>query len=195
MITFKSKSSLLELTSSYKNCPASLKNKTVSDFWQWGFSDLLQNTTRGILAEYIVAVLLGVDNKPRSPWQSFDLKLADGRTIEIQTMSRLQAWAQKQLSDPRVIIRPRRYWSDKTGIMENTPSLNADLYIICYFTAENHSIANTLDLDQWEFFVLNKNKVEDMLKNTKSISLKTLKNHKIKPLKAGDLALEIAKIK
>lgn len=43
----------------------SIAKRTVSDFWQWGFSDLLQNTTRGILAEYIVAFLLGVDDHPR----------------------------------------------------------------------------------------------------------------------------------
>jgi len=30
-------------------------------FWQWSTSDLLTNTTRGILAEYIVATDLGVD--------------------------------------------------------------------------------------------------------------------------------------
>jgi hypothetical protein len=194
MTEFAMKSTLLDLTTHFKNCPVALNNKTVSVFWQWGFSDLLQNTTRGILAEYIVAVLLGVDGKPRNPWESFDLRLNDGRTIEIKTMSRLQAWAQKQLSEPRVVIRPSRYWSAKTGIMEKTPSLNADLYIICYFTAEEHSTANPLDLDQWEFFVLDKNKVKDVLKKTKSISLKTLKNYNIKSLKADDLAFEIVKV-
>jgi hypothetical protein len=28
---------------------------TVSDFWRWAFSDLRDNTTRGILAEFLVA--------------------------------------------------------------------------------------------------------------------------------------------
>jgi hypothetical protein len=185
---------MLNSTTRFKNCPSPLQKKTVSDFWQWGFSDLLQNVTRGILAEYIVAVLLGVDGKPRKPWESFDLRLSDGRTIEIKTMSCLQAWTQKQLSRPLVDLSPKRYWSYDTNIMEKTPSLNADLYIICYFTAEDHSTANTLDLNQWEFFVLDKSTVKDILKKTKSISLKTLKNHNIQPLKAENLASEIAKV-
>jgi hypothetical protein len=68
-----------------------LGGKTIVDFWQWAYSDLLQNTTRGVLAEYIVAVLLGLDEKPRNPWTSYDLKLANGKTVEVKTMSRLQA--------------------------------------------------------------------------------------------------------
>ena len=185
---------MLNSTKGFKNCPSPLQKKTVSDFWQWVFSDLLQNTTRGILAEYIVAVLLGVDDKPRRPWESFDLVLSDGRTIEIKTMSRLQAWAQKQLSTPKVKLSPKRYWSYDTNLLEKTPSLNADLYIICYFIAEDHSTANTLDLDQWQFFVLTKNKVKEILKKTQSVSLKTLRNHNITPLKAENLASEIAKV-
>lgn len=27
---------------------------TVSDFWSWAYSDLLNNTSRGVLAEYLV---------------------------------------------------------------------------------------------------------------------------------------------
>ena len=194
MTLFPTKATLLNSATGFKNCPSPLKKKTVSDFWQWGFSDLLQNTTRGILAEYIVAVLLGIDSKPRRPWEPFDLILNDGRTIEIKTMSRLQAWAQKQLSTPRVDLSPKRYWSYDTNLMEKTPSLNADMYIICYFTAEDHSTANTMDLSQWQFFVLTKNKVKEILKRTKSVSLKTLTNHNITPLKAENLALELAKI-
>ena len=60
--------------------------------------------------------------------------------------------------------------------MEKNPSLNADYYVICYFKAENHSTANCLDLNQWEFYVLTRVKVETILKKVKSISLKTLES-------------------
>ena len=33
---------------------------TVGDYWQWACSDLLMNTERGVLAEYLVALALGV---------------------------------------------------------------------------------------------------------------------------------------
>lgn len=33
----------------------------VLGFWQWSSSDLLMNTMRGMLAEYIVALACGID--------------------------------------------------------------------------------------------------------------------------------------
>ena len=105
---------------------------------------------------------------------SFELRLSDGRAIEVKTMSRLQAWAQKQLSEPRVVLSPKRYWNPKTGIVEKMPPLNSDLYIICYLTAEQHSTADTLYLNHWKFYVFEKEQVKDILKKTKSVTLKTL---------------------
>lgn len=40
-------------------------DKTLLDFWRWGFSDVLNNTTRGIFAEYLVATALGIEAQPR----------------------------------------------------------------------------------------------------------------------------------
>jgi len=169
-------------------------DKTVSDFWQWGYSDLLQNTTRGILAEYIVAVLLDIDEKPRNPWDAYDLELPNGKTIEIKTMSKLQAWAQKELTEPKVVLQPKRKWDPLTGVMENEPSLNADIYIICYFTADNHETADVMNLQQWEFYVLPKKQIKELLENRKSISLKLLTSIDIKPVQADNLKETIARI-
>ncbi len=85
----------LDAANHFVGGPESIYNKTVVDFWQWSFSDLMQNTTRGILAEYIVAALLEIDQQVRNPWFAYDLEYSDGRTIEIKTMSILQAWKQK----------------------------------------------------------------------------------------------------
>ena len=181
----------LDKSTTFINGTIQLSNQTVVDFWQWAYSDLLQNTTRGVLAEYIVAALLGLDNKPRNPWTSYDLQLASGKTIEVKTMSRLQAWAQKQLSIPRVIITPKRSWNPQTGTMEKEPSFNADYYVICYFKTEDHSTANCLDINQWEFYVLRREEVENISKQSKSISLKTLEKLGMKSLKAHQLPKEI----
>lgn len=171
----------------FKNCPNSINQKSISDFWQWGFSDLLQNTTRGILAEYIVAALLDIDNRPRNPWLAYDLILPDGQTIEVKTMSRLQAWAQKKLSTPRIVIPPTRKWDPKTGIMEVKPTYNADLYVFCYFTATNIKTSDPLNLNQWEFYIFTKDHLKEMLGTTKSISLRSLKKKGVKPIKAKEL--------
>jgi hypothetical protein len=155
-VAFERKTVKLNPNTQIKNNSDSSANQTVSDFWQWAYSDLMQNTTRGVLAEYIVAVLLGVDKKPRNPWMSFDLKLDDGRTLEVKTMSRLQAWPQKKLTQPKIIIAKKRNWDPETDIMEQTPTLNAEIYVICYFIAEEHFTADPLNLIQWRFYVLTK---------------------------------------
>lgn len=185
----------LEPTTGFINGPDLISQRTVCDFWQWGFSDLLQNTTRGVLAEYIVAVLLGIGKKIRNPWLAFDLQLPDGRTIEVKTMSLLQAWAQKRLSTPRVALSPTRRWDPRTGEMEEEPTFNADLYIFCFFNATNHATANPLDLDQWEFFPFTKKEIMRLLQDKKSISLKTLQRQGIKSVKAHELRKEVVQLK
>ncbi len=46
-----------------------LAETTVGEFWSWAYSDLLNNATRGVFAEYLVAVALGVDDQPRLAWE------------------------------------------------------------------------------------------------------------------------------
>jgi hypothetical protein len=188
------KPAVMEPSAKFKNAPQNFNEKDISGFWQWAFSDLLQNTTRGILAEYIVAVLLGVDEAPRNPWESFDLRLHNGKRIEVKTMSYLQAWTQKALSVPRVVLSPKRFWDPDTNVMEKRTSLNSDLYIICHFTAKQHTTANALDLDQWRFYVLEKNKVEDILKKAKSVTIENLRNMGVRALEAAELAPEIQRL-
>jgi len=154
----------------------------------------MQNTERGVLAEYIVAVLLGVDKALRVPWMAYDLKLPNGKTVEVKTMSRLQAWAQKRLSTPRVVLRPTRSWDPDTGIMEETPSFNADLYILSYFKAEDYETADPPDLAQWEFYVFTQKQVVRLLKGRKSISLKFLKRQGINPVTAHELKDKVTKL-
>jgi hypothetical protein len=184
----------LALMTRFRNSPDSLSKRTISDFWQWGFSDLIQNTTRGILGEYLVAVLLGVDDEPRNPWIAYDLKLSNGMTVEVKTTSVLQAWAQNKLYEPRFVLAPTRRWDPETGNMNTTPSLNADLYIFCYFTARDHSAANPLDLDQWEFFVFERKQIEKIFEGKKSISLKDLRKVGAKPLSSYEVAKEVARL-
>ena len=185
MNDFKGKK--LDSSTCFEGGPESITSKNVCDFWQWSFSDLMQNTTRGILAEYIVATLLGIDDNVRNPWFAFDLELPDGRTIEIKTMTLLQAWAQKQLSKPRVVLAPTRKWDPKTGEMENESTFNADIYIICFFNSTDYATANPLDFTQWEFFAFTKKQIIKLLNGRKSISLENLEKTGRKPSKSHEL--------
>jgi hypothetical protein len=50
-----------------------LDGRTVGEFWQWAYSDVLSNRNRSILAEFIVGVALDVVDKPRVEWDAADL--------------------------------------------------------------------------------------------------------------------------
>lgn len=181
----------LDPSTRFKEGPDSINRRTISDFWQWAYSDLMQNVERAVLAEYIVAALIGVDNKLRVPWLAYDLKLPNGKTVEVKTMAKLQAWYQRRLSSPRVVIEPTRKWDPKTNVMEKEPKLHSDLYVICFFKAESHDTADPLNLNQWEFFVFTREDIKKLLMDRKSISLKLLKNLGIKSTNADGLSAKV----
>src|SRR5213596_2396370 len=51
---------------------------TLLGYWQWSASDLLGNTERGRIAEYIVATAVGVDGGVRSGWEPYDVETSSG---------------------------------------------------------------------------------------------------------------------
>ena len=59
-------------------------------FWQWAVSNLADNTTRGLLAEYIVAHALGVDQHPTIPVWGRTLLLLAFQRPSIARSSQLQ---------------------------------------------------------------------------------------------------------
>ncbi len=184
----------LDLLTTFRGGPDSVNRRTIVDFWQWAYSDLMQNIERGVLAEYIVAVLLGVNGETRIPWTAYDLKLSNGKTVEVKTMSRLQAWYQKRLSNPRVVIKPTRKWDPETNIMEEEAKLNSDIYVICFFKAEIHDTADPLNLDQWEFYAFSQEQIVELLRERRSISLKFLERRGITPVAAYELKRKVTEL-
>jgi len=67
---------------------------SVADYWAWAFSDVVNNTERGKLAEFIVASALGVADGVRSTWEKYDLSFM-GRGVEVKSAAYVQAWHQK----------------------------------------------------------------------------------------------------
>ena len=53
------------------------------EFHAWAYDDLLTNTTRGVLAEYIVATALGIVDTKRVEWDKHDLEV-DGIGVEVK---------------------------------------------------------------------------------------------------------------
>ena len=66
------------------------------DYWQWSGSSLMDNTARGVLAEFLVGRALGLTGEPRREWEGYDLRLPCCKTIEVKSSARVQSWPQKK---------------------------------------------------------------------------------------------------
>ena len=140
------------------------------DYWQWSGSSLLDNTARGLVAEFLVAAALDLHKTPRKEWEEHDLETASGIKIEVKSAGTVQAWqrdrtckagasgvdnARTALRDqPRreppvqFTIAPRRRWDPERGYSHYAARW-ADLYVFCMLEG-----AEPLDTEAWRFFVL-----------------------------------------
>ena len=151
-----------------------LKKFSLIEFWQWSTSDLLTNTTRGILAEYIIATDLGIEKTLRNDWDSYDLTSKNGLKIEVKSSAYIQTWQQTKLSKIIFNIRPRTKYNPKTNRFDGKPQRHSDYYIFCLLHHKDQETINPLDLDQWTFYVLSTGTLDRILPNQQTITLSSL---------------------
>lgn len=145
------------------------------DFWKWSVSDLVSNATRGRLAEFIVAKALGIDtNNVRDEWQAYDLITPDNIKIEVKSASYIQSWYQKELSKISFSIKKSRSWDADSNIQSKESKRQADAYIFALLNHIDKDTINPLKLDQWIFYVLTTNDINDYPRSEHSITLKSL---------------------
>lgn len=154
---------------------------TINDFWSWAYSDLLNNTYRGVLAEFLVYNSLNkISSGPdvRIDWLPYDITSPSGRRIEVKSAAYLQSWTTDFPSQIRYDISPKLAW-DGEGYA-TAAKRNCDLYVFCLYTALTHDVP-ILNLDYWEFYVLPTSVLDTKIPNQKTISLSSLL--KLNPLK------------
>lgn len=142
------------------------------DFWRWAYSDIVGNTERGALAEYLVALACGVDDKIRISWDTYDLELKNGIKVEVKSSAYLQTWKQKSLSKPIFSIRETLAWDYIENVYLNEIKRHADIYVFALLAHTDKTTINPLDTTQWEFYVLNTKLINKLIKQSKQISLK-----------------------
>ncbi len=155
---------------------------TVSDFWSWAYSDMLNNTYRGVLAEFLVFSTLGgypLDSQMRIDWEPFDLTSPTGRRVEVKSAAYLQSWEQDYYSKILFDIAPKSLWDKKSGYSIEKKR-HSDLYVFCVYTALSRE-KSILDLDLWDFYVLPTSVLDRELPEQKKISLPSLA--KLNPIK------------
>ncbi len=155
---------------------------TVMDYWAWSYSDLYDNTMRGVMAEFLVASSLKVtppDTKVRTNWLPYDVTSPSGRRIEVKSAAYIQSWTPDNIySKIGFDIGKKIAWNGVTSASE--AKRNCDLYVFCVFTALTRDIS-VLNLDYWDFYVLPTSILNEKVPNQKHIALSSLL--KLKPTK------------
>lgn len=151
---------------------------TVVDFWRWSASDLLSNATRGRLAEFIVALALGVDvkNEVRDEWSSFDLITPEPERIKVEVKSAafIQSWAQLKHSTISFRVPKTRSWNSDTNIQEKVPRRQADVYVFALLSHKEQETVDPTNLDQWRFYVLPTGILDTRTRSQHSITIRSL---------------------
>lgn len=147
---------------------------TVGEFWSWAYSDILNNSTRGVFAEFLVGSILGVLDTPRTEWEGYDL-IYQNKKIEVKSSAYIQSWHQSKLSDIRFDIAPKLAWDAKTNTFNTVVKRTSDCYIFCLFTPTEKTLANVLNIEQWRFYVVNTLTLDEKYPQQKSIGLSRIK--------------------
>ena len=176
------------------------KRFTVLDFWQYAYSNLNSNIARGVLAEFIVENALNSRIGVRDPWADWDVLGPDGVKIEVKCCAYLQAWPQDKLSRISFsgLKATKLYWSSALSgahKAKQRPDYKSDVYVLCLVNHQVTKTLNLLDMDQWSFFVLSKNRLKQVTKNGSSVSLSTLEKHGVEPVAFAGLRRAVLQAK
>ena len=161
---------------------------SILDFWTWMASDVLNNTLRGTVAEYIVSQALEACTPVRVEWDTVDITTPEGIKIEVKSAAYLQSWHQNRPSAISFGIAKKRPWDPETNQYGKTRVRSADVYVFCLLTPKDGRTVNPLELAQWEFYILPTSTLDSSLGNQKTVSLSRLK-------KLGAVALDYDQIR
>ncbi len=147
---------------------------TTGDFWRWAYSDLLNNTTRGILGEFIVAKAIDDISSVRAEWDPYDLMTKDGTAMEVKSSAYIQSWHQDKLSTISFGIAPTRAWDASTNTWNDEVRRQAEVYVFCLLDCKDQDVIDPLNLGQWRFYVLPTAVLDETFPDSKSIGLSAL---------------------
>ncbi len=173
------------------------KKFSVLEFWQYGFSNLNSNVLRGAFAEFIVENALRTSEQidVRNPWGDSDVIAPNGKNIEVKCCSYIQDWDQEdysRISWSGLKAKPLFYASTdrslvNTKLSERPIDYKSDIYILSLFKHQDHATLDILDMDQWCFWVLTKDRIKEITKDGNSVSLIKLQKFGVESIGFNDL--------
>jgi len=146
---------------------------TLNDFWAWSSSDLLSNTLRGVLAEFIVGTALRcIGSTARVEWDACDLRLNDGARIEVKSTAYVQSWGESKPGSLSFSIKEATGWDAPTNTSGSAHARNSDVYVFCVLKAVDR--VGALDVENWEFYVASTAALNSRFERQQSVRLSVL---------------------
>ena len=163
------------------------KGARLSEFWRWAGHNLVVNTTRGALAEYLVALALDAVDGLQETWAPYDIKADEDLKIEVKSSAYLQSWPQKKQHVPDFGIASTEGWDPETGEYVEEIKRWSDVYVFCLLKPqEDKATLDPLNVAQWKFYVVSTATVNEVVPDQKKIRLGPLK----KKLGAKEVAFD-----
>lgn len=170
---------------------------SVLDFWRYRYGYLAGQSPE--IAEFLVARALGIEKAENvAYWTAYDMSYR-GMRIEVKSTEYVHSWNKKRVSDVRTFsIAPsnNKYWgNEKAGKL----SRQNDLYVFCLNTNKEVQNPRPLNLDDWEFFIVETARINRYAEkngnpNQKKISLNVVSRMAKHAVKWMDLKQEIDRI-
>ena len=147
------------------------------DFWRWSASDILANTCRAYIAEYIVGLAVGSEEEVSDPWTEYDLDTPKGIKVEVKSTCEFQTWSQRAPSRAVFAVGPARKWDEELGRPSGDLRRHADVYVFCVLRAPPDGMPDPLDVAGWVFYVVPTAVLDrDLGGEAKSISLSRIRS-------------------
>ena len=150
-------------------------DSSLLEYWAWAHSDISSNAERGKLAEYLVARAVQDEAECRIEWEPYDVLSLEKIKIEVKASAYLQTWRQNRLSAIIFDIAPKREWVREKNQFAGELYRPAEVYVFCLFACKDSINSNPMDVNQWEFYVLNTKTLDEKVPVQKTIGLNSLK--------------------
>lgn len=193
----------------------------IAEFWQWAYSDMLRNTERGVLAEFIVKAAMELDgvytnNNIRSNFEPYDLvgpnieqmfmasqESENANTvaylpcrIEVKSAAYVQAWEPHPGTIPKITfsIAPAKVPNEIGDYRPDAPrQRNSDIYVFAIYTATKKE-QNIFNMNLWKFYVIKTSVLNEKCGEQKTISLAKLETLGASELSFNELCPAIKEI-
>ena len=148
-----------------------IADTTLSDYWRWAHSNLVDNAERGVFAEYLVHTAMRAESPTRVNWDKCDVISPEGIAIEVKASGYIQSWAQEKLSTITFSIRPTYGWDSESNTYSTECFRQSDVYVFCLLAHKDQETLDPLDMSQWKFYILPTRILNEKVGEQKTISL------------------------